>query len=113
VVAALALAGWIALDRIVGLAMAVLLLPMLVLAEWIARTYSSATVWVLFAVFFVGGWAFQLVGHAWEGRRPALASGFHRPDVPDGRGAHGARPQAGFEGGDRRGTLRRGRIDGR
>jgi uncharacterized membrane protein YGL010W len=73
VVAALALAGWIALDRIVGLAMAVLLLPMLVLAEWIARTYSSATVWVLFAVFFVGGWAFQLVGHAWEGRRPALA----------------------------------------
>jgi uncharacterized membrane protein YGL010W len=73
VVVALALAGWIALDRIVGLAMAVLLLPMLVLAEWIARTYSSATVWVLFAVFFVGGWAFQLVGHAWEGRRPALA----------------------------------------
>jgi uncharacterized membrane protein YGL010W len=53
--------------------MAVLQLPMLVLAEWIARTYSSATVWVLFAVFFVGGWAFQLVGHAWEGRRPALA----------------------------------------
>jgi uncharacterized membrane protein YGL010W len=45
----------------------------MVLAEWIARTYSSATVWVLFAVFFVGGWAFQLVGHAWEGRRPALA----------------------------------------
>ena len=73
VVVALALAGWIALDRIVGLAMAVLLLPMLVLAEWIGRTYSSATVWVLFAVFFVGGWAFQLVGHAWEGRRPALA----------------------------------------
>jgi uncharacterized membrane protein YGL010W len=73
VVVALALAGWIALDRIVGLAMAVLLLPMLVLAEWIARTYNSATVWVLFAVFFVGGWAFQLVGHAWEGRRPALA----------------------------------------
>jgi uncharacterized membrane protein YGL010W len=73
VVAALALAGWIALDRVVGLAMAVLLLPMLVVAEWIARTYSSATVWVLFAVFFVGGWAFQLVGHAWEGRRPALA----------------------------------------
>lgn len=73
VVAALALGGWIALDRIVGLAMAVLLLPMLVVVEWIARTYSSVTVWVLFAVFFVGGWAFQLVGHAWEDRRPALA----------------------------------------
>ena len=73
VVAALALAGWIALDRVIGLAMAVVLLPMLVVGEWIARTYSSATVWILFAVFFVGGWAFQLVGHAWEGRRPALA----------------------------------------
>jgi len=73
VVAALALAGWIAFDRVIGLAMAVVLLPMLVVGEWIARTYSSATVWILFAVFFVGGWAFQLVGHAWEGRRPALA----------------------------------------
>jgi uncharacterized membrane protein YGL010W len=72
-VAAMALAGWIALDRVVGLAMAVVLLPMLVVAECIARAYGSATVWILFAVFFVGGWAFQLVGHAWEGRRPALA----------------------------------------
>ena len=27
----------------------------------------------MFAVFFVGGWIFQLVGHMWEGRRPALA----------------------------------------
>jgi uncharacterized membrane protein YGL010W len=28
--------------------------------------------WIVFAVFFVGGWVFQLVGHVWEGRRPAL-----------------------------------------
>ena len=28
--------------------------------------------WIVFAVFFVGGWVFQLAGHAWEGRRPAL-----------------------------------------
>jgi uncharacterized membrane protein YGL010W len=27
----------------------------------------------VFGAFFVGGWAFQLVGHVWEGRRPALA----------------------------------------
>lgn len=73
VVAALALAGWLALDRVVGVAMAIVFLPMLVMAEWIARSTGSTTVWIIFAVFFVGGWAFQLVGHAWEGRRPALA----------------------------------------
>jgi uncharacterized membrane protein YGL010W len=29
--------------------------------------------WTWFGVFFVGGWVFQLVGHVFEGRRPALA----------------------------------------
>lgn len=28
--------------------------------------------WTAFAVLFVGGWIFQLVGHVFEGRRPAL-----------------------------------------
>jgi uncharacterized membrane protein YGL010W len=73
VVAALALIGWVALDRVIGLAMIAAMLPMLIAAEWIARTTGSATVWILFAVFFIGGWAFQFAGHAWEGRRPALA----------------------------------------
>jgi len=72
-VALLALIGWIALDRVIGLAMVVVMMPMLIVAEWIARTYGSATAWIVFAVFFIGGWAFQLIGHAWEGRRPALA----------------------------------------
>jgi len=73
VVAALALIGWIALDRVIGLAMLVVMVPMLLVAEWIARTQGAAITWIVFAVFFVGGWAFQLVGHVWEGRRPALA----------------------------------------
>jgi uncharacterized membrane protein YGL010W len=72
-VAGLALAGWIALDRVIGLAMLILLVPMLVVAEWIAAHFSTTTVWIVFGVFFVGGWIFQLVGHVWEGRRPALA----------------------------------------
>jgi uncharacterized membrane protein YGL010W len=72
-VALLALLGWIALDRAIGLAMVVVMLPMLLAAEWIARSTSSATAWSVFAIFFVGGWVFQLVGHVWEGRRPALA----------------------------------------
>ena len=37
-VALLALIGWIALDRVIGLAMVVALLPMLIVAEWIARS---------------------------------------------------------------------------
>jgi uncharacterized membrane protein YGL010W len=73
VAALLAAIGWIMLDRTVGLAMLVALVPMLVVAEWLARTHSVTTVWWTFAVLFVGGWAFQLVGHGFEGRRPALA----------------------------------------
>jgi uncharacterized membrane protein YGL010W len=29
--------------------------------------------WIWFAVLFVGGWILQLVGHVFEGRKPALA----------------------------------------
>jgi uncharacterized membrane protein YGL010W len=72
-VALLALIGWIALDRVIGLAMAVVMVPMWLAAEWIARNSGSGTAWTVFAIFFVGGWVFQLVGHVWEGRRPALA----------------------------------------
>lgn len=73
VVAILAVAGWIALDVTIGVAMLVVIVPMLVIAEWIARHAGAPTAWIVFAIFFVGGWAFQFVGHAWEGRRPALA----------------------------------------
>ena len=71
-VALIALIGWIALDRVIGLAMAVMIVPMVLIAEWIAG-FGSSTAWIVFAIFFVGGWIFQLVGHVWEGRRPALA----------------------------------------
>lgn len=72
VVALIALVGWIALDRVVGITMAVMIVPMLLIAEWVAG-YGSTTAWIVFAIFFIGGWIFQLVGHVWEGRRPALA----------------------------------------
>jgi uncharacterized membrane protein YGL010W len=29
--------------------------------------------WLWFAILFVGGWILQLVGHVFEGRKPALA----------------------------------------
>src|SRR5262245_36945917 len=70
-VGALALLGWIALDVGVGLAMAVIIVPMWLIAEWLAAHTGATTVWIAFAVLFVGGWVFQFVGHAYEGRRPA------------------------------------------
>lgn len=72
IVGGLAALGWIALDLTVGLAMAVVLLPMILFANWFAATYGSGPAWWLFAVLFVGGWVFQFAGHAFEGRRPAL-----------------------------------------
>lgn len=49
-----------------------LTIPLLVAAEWIARWPFEAS-GVVFVVAFVGGWVVQLVGHLFEGRRPALA----------------------------------------
>ena len=34
---------------------------------------GTAQGWAWFAVLFVGGWIIQLVGHVFEGRKPALA----------------------------------------
>ena len=69
----LAVIGWIALDRTIGIAMAFVTIPMILFSEWFVGSYGTAPTWWLFAVLFVGGWAFQLVGHVFEGRRPALA----------------------------------------
>ena len=65
--------GWIALDLTVGVAMAIFLLPLILFAEWWVAHHGMAATWELFGVLFIGGWVFQLVGHAFEGRRPALA----------------------------------------
>jgi uncharacterized membrane protein YGL010W len=64
--------GWIALDLVVGLAMLAALIPMVLAAQWVAERFGPTGSWMVFACFFVGGWVFQLVGHAFEGRRPAL-----------------------------------------
>ena len=47
-------------------------LMLLMLSDWAARQ-SMATSGTLFLTTFVIGWIIQLVGHAIEGRRPALA----------------------------------------
>src|SRR5215470_14839153 len=65
----LALLGWVALDAVVGLGMAIVIVPMLLVAEWVASSLGSAGAWSVFALFFVGGWVFQLIGHVLEGKR--------------------------------------------
>jgi len=60
------------LDRSIGGVMALISFALLQVAEWIAAK-GSVTGWISFGALFVGGWIFQFIGHAYEGRRPALA----------------------------------------
>lgn len=71
IVGLLALTLWIALDWAIGLAMILVLAPMWYFGERIAAAGMTAG-WIVFALAFVGGWIFQLVGHVFEGKRPAL-----------------------------------------
>lgn len=63
---------WILLDRPVGIVTTLVHLPLYLIAAWLAETRPTGDVWILFTVFFFGGWVFQLLGHLFEGRKPAL-----------------------------------------
>ncbi len=57
----------------VPLALAMLLV--FALLAWLGESIAmlgTALGWTWFAVLFIGGWILQLVGHVYEGRRPAL-----------------------------------------
>jgi uncharacterized membrane protein YGL010W len=60
------------LDVPLALAMTAFIVPVTYFAEWVARM-PWQTGLAVFLATFVGGWALQLVGHVFEGRRPALA----------------------------------------
>lgn len=60
------------LDRTIGGLMVLVAFLLMMAAEWVAGQ-GSFVGWTVFAVAFIGGWIFQLVGHVFEGRRPALA----------------------------------------
>src|SRR5262245_49993205 len=66
------LAYYLALDLGMGLAMCVVMGALLWLGQTIALQGALAG-WIWFGVLFVGGWILQLVGHVFEGRKPALA----------------------------------------
>jgi len=56
---------------LIGYIAAILYGFLLVLAQQVAGL-SVQTAVIVFAACFIGGWILQLIGHAFEGRRPAL-----------------------------------------
>ena len=70
--AAAVLAYYFVLDVALALAMLVIFGLLIWLGGRIAMLGTLAG-WSWFAALFVGGWILQLVGHVYEGRRPALA----------------------------------------
>jgi uncharacterized membrane protein YGL010W len=69
--AAAVLAYYFVLDVALALAMLLVLGVLIWLAELIAAR-GTVQGWTWFGVLFVGGWILQLVGHMFEGRKPAL-----------------------------------------
>jgi uncharacterized membrane protein YGL010W len=70
--AAAVLAYYIMLDLALAAAMLVVFTLLISIAELIAAR-GTAQAWSWFGALFVGGWILQLVGHLFEGRKPALA----------------------------------------
>lgn len=73
--AAVVLVWYFLLDVPLALAMLAVNALLLYLADLVA-TQPMATGAMWFAVFFGGGWVIQLIGHVWEGRKPALVDNF-------------------------------------
>jgi uncharacterized membrane protein YGL010W len=69
--AAAVLAYYFVLDVALAVAMLAVLCALIWLAELIAAG-GVLRAWAWFGALFVGGWILQLVGHAFEGRKPAL-----------------------------------------
>jgi uncharacterized membrane protein YGL010W len=59
------------LDVPLALAMLAITAAFIALAQAIAAL-GAVPGWVLFGALFIGGWTLQLIGHAFEGRKPAL-----------------------------------------
>lgn len=71
VITAILLAYYFFLDIPLGIAMAVVFAALLYAAELIAALpMKEGVAW--FFVLFAGGWVIQLIGHVYEGRKPAL-----------------------------------------
>jgi uncharacterized membrane protein YGL010W len=72
IVAVVAVMGWLALDFSIGFVLAIVMLLSWYLAEALVAALGESGAWGAAAGLFVGGWAIQLLGHRYEGQRPAL-----------------------------------------
>ena len=72
VFAAVVLIYYAFLDPVLAVITAVLTALLLATGDWLARQ-GAAFGWTAFGILFVGGWILQLLGHMFEGRKPALA----------------------------------------
>lgn len=70
--AAVVLAYYLVLDLPLGIGMLFITVPLVWLGHALAGLGATQG-WIAFGVLFVGGWILQLVGHVFEGRKPALA----------------------------------------
>ncbi len=70
--AAVVVLYYLVLDVPMGIAMALIFAALLWVGDRIAAL-GAAHAWAWFTALFIGGWILQLVGHVYEGRRPALA----------------------------------------
>lgn len=71
--AAVVLVYYFLLDVPLALTMLLFTALLVYVADRIAMQGAAAG-WTWFAILFVGGWILQLVGHLFEGRKPALVS---------------------------------------
>ena len=71
--AAVVLVYYFLLDVPLALAMLVVTAALVCLGQTLA-SLGAAAGWTWFAILFVGGWILQLVGHVFEGRKPALTA---------------------------------------
>jgi uncharacterized membrane protein YGL010W len=69
---AVVLVYYFLLDAPLALAMAVFTGALSWAAHSVAHGYPPTVGWSVFAACFIGGWLLQLLGHVFEGRRPAF-----------------------------------------
>jgi uncharacterized membrane protein YGL010W len=75
VLAVALLAYYFRLDAVLAVAMTLFTAVLLIAANRVC-TLGVPVALTVFGVAFVGGWILQLIGHAFEGRKPALVDNF-------------------------------------
>lgn len=75
VLAIAVLAYYFRLDAVLAVAMTLFMAVLLLVANRVC-TLGAPVALTVFAITFVGGWTLQLIGHGFEGRKPALLDNF-------------------------------------